>query len=190
MEVISLLMADNAGTTAEALISKTKQEIITEAKRIEEDLLYSAKGHFAASQIWSNWHWAFGIPLVILSALAASPWIKGLDKADFWALAIPTAVLVVSAVITFVRPSEQASNHLKAGNEYDSLMNETRIFRTIQCSGPDEDSVLTAKVKDLSTAKIALNSKSPQIPTLAYWIARRGIAKGEAKHGADDAKPA
>jgi hypothetical protein len=41
---------DNQLATAERPISKTKEEIIKEAKRVEEALLYSSKGHFAASQ--------------------------------------------------------------------------------------------------------------------------------------------
>jgi len=175
-------------STAEEPVSKTREEIVKEAKRISEDLLCSSKSHFSAAQLWGNWHYFTGIPLVVLSALAASPWLKGLDKADVWALSIPTAVLVLSAIVTFVRPSEHAAQHLKAGNQYDSLMNQVRIFWTVECSSGEADSVLVEKVKDFSGKKAALNGTSPKAGWIAFQLAKRGIAKGEGMHEVD--KPA
>ena len=38
-----------------------KEKIIKEARRIEEDLLYSSKGHFYAAQFWSKFHLVVGV---------------------------------------------------------------------------------------------------------------------------------
>lgn len=181
-------MASVPQSTAEQPVSKTREEIVKEAKRISEDLLCSSKSHFSAAQLWGNWHFFTGIPLVVLSALAASPWLKGLDKTDVWALAIPTLVLVLSAVVTFVRPSEHAAQHLKAGNQYDSLMNEVRIFWTVECASDEADTVLLGRLKDFSAGKAKLNASSPKAGWIAFQLAKRGIDRGEGLHEVD--KPA
>lgn len=182
-------MANHPQSTAEQVVSKTREEIVKEAKRISEDLLCSSKSHFSAAQLWGNWHFFTGIPLVVLSALAASPWLKGLDKTDVWALAIPTLVLVLSAVVTFVRPSEHAAQHLKAGNQYDSLMNEVRIFWTVECASDEADSVLLERLKDFSANKAKLNASSPKAGWVAFQLAKRGIEKGEGLHEVDKPTP-
>ena len=41
-----------------------KEKVIIEAKRIEEDSLYSAKGHFFAASWWNKFHIWIGIPMV------------------------------------------------------------------------------------------------------------------------------
>ncbi len=178
-------MASAPLTTAEQPVSKTREEIVKEAKRISEDLLCSSKSHFSAAQLWGNWHYFTGVPLVVLSALAASPWLKSFDKTDVWTMAIPTSVLVLSAVVTFVRPSEHAAQHLKAGNQYDSLMNQVRIFWTVECSSGEADSVLVEKLKDFSGKKATLNGSSPKAGWIAFQLAKWGIRKGEGLHEVD-----
>ena len=42
-------------TTAERPVSRPKEEIIREAKRIEEGLLHSSKRHFSASYLWTTY---------------------------------------------------------------------------------------------------------------------------------------
>lgn len=66
--------------TAETPVSKTKEEIIKESKRIEEGLLYSSKGHFAAAHFWNNFHLWIGIPMVLLSAIAGGPHLLSLTR--------------------------------------------------------------------------------------------------------------
>src|SRR5579862_5763905 len=132
-------MAKTPLTTAEQPSSKTREEVVKEAKRIEESLLYSSKGHFAAAAFWTHFHMVVGLPLVVLSAVAGTAAIKNLDKQNVWVVAIPVAVAVLSAMITFLNPSERAATHLKGGNDYDSLMNRARIFWAIECSTEELD---------------------------------------------------
>ena len=65
-------MADTPITTAERPVSKTQEEVVKEAKRIEESLLFSSKGHFAAAHFWGNFHLWIGIPMVLFSAIAGA----------------------------------------------------------------------------------------------------------------------
>src|SRR5881394_1255412 len=72
-------MADPTPNTAERAVSKPREEIIRQAKRMEEGLLYSSKGHFAASAFWSKFHLWIGIPMVILAAVAGANAFKQFD---------------------------------------------------------------------------------------------------------------
>lgn len=177
---------DNQQTaTAEKPVSKTKDEIIKESKRIEESLLYSSKGHFAASYFWTNFHLRIGIPVVLLSAIAGASALSQFDPRHICVGFISIIVAALSGVMTFLNPKEKASTHLNAGNNYDSLMNNVRIFWAIDCWRDESEQVLTERLKYFSEQKDKLNQSCPQIPRWAYNVARRGIKNGEGAYMID-----
>lgn len=172
----------NQITTAEQPVSKAKLEIMKENKRIEESSLYSAKGHFAAAHTWANFHLIIGVPIVVLAAIAGSSFV---NNNNVMAGVLSLVVAVLSAVMTFLNPNERSSSHLNAGNSYDVLQNEVRIFRTIDCWREDPEQILTERLKNFSNQKGKLNQGSPQIPWWAYQIAKRGIKAGEGSYEVD-----
>jgi hypothetical protein len=178
-------MDNQQPTTAERPVSKTKDEIIREAKRIEEGLLYSSKGHFAASYLWTNFHLCIGIPVVLLSAIAGASALSRFDANHVIAGSISIIVAALSGVMTFLNPNEKAATHLNAGNNYDSLMNKTRIFWSIDCWRDESEQVLTERLKYFAEQRDKLNQSSPQIPLWAYRAGRRGIEKGEGEYAID-----
>lgn len=171
--------------TNETTISKTKSEIIKESKRMEEALLYSSKGHFAASHFWSNFHLWVGIPMVLLSAIAGASALSRFDPEHLISGILSIVVATLSAVITFLNPNLKVSSHLNAGNSYDSLMNNVRIFWSIDCWRDESEQVLTEKLKYFSEQKDKLNQSCPQIPRFAYMIAKKGINDGEGEYIVD-----
>lgn len=178
-------MDNQQPATAEKPVSKTKDEIIKEAKRIEEGLLYSSKGHFTASYFWGNFHLWIGVPVVLLSAVAGASALSQFDPKHVVAGLISILVAALSGVMTFLNPNEKASVHLNAGNNYDSLMNKVRIFWSIDCWRDESEQVLTEKLKYISEQKDKLNQSCPQVPRWAYKIARRGIKDGEGDYSVD-----
>jgi hypothetical protein len=172
-------------TTAEKTISKTSDEIIKEAKRIEESLLCTSKGHFAVSHFWSNFHLWIGIPMVILSAIAGASALSQFDTRHILAGIISIIVVALSGVMTFLNPNEKSASHLNAGNSYDSLMNRIRMFWSIDCWRDESEAVLTEKLKYFSEQKDKLNQSCPQVPRWAYRIAKRGINDGEGAYAVD-----
>jgi hypothetical protein len=178
-------MVDIPRSTDEARPSKTKDEIVKEAKRIEEALLFSAKGHFAAAGFWANFHLSFGIPIVVISAIAGGAALATFDVGHVIAGVLSLSVTVLSSVVTFLNPNERGSVHLNAGNNYDALMNQARIFWAIDCWRDDSEQVLTEKLKWLSQQKDDLNRKSPQMPGWAYRKAKKGIEAGQALYAVD-----
>jgi len=181
------MVKNNKTTTHEKLSSKTKEEIVKEAKRIEESTLYSAKRHFVMSSFWSSFHLCVGVPMVILSAIAGLSILSQFDK-DKTVVGILTLIVTgLSALMTFLNPNERANHHLSCGNNYDALNNKVRIFRTIDCWREKSEEVLTEKLKYFSEQKDKLNETSPQTLWFAYFLAKKGIESGEADYGVDKA---
>ncbi len=176
---------DKEVTTAERPVSRPKEEVIREAKRIEESLLYSSKGHFAASHFWSKFHLWVGVPMVILSGVAGASALSKFDSGGTIAGVLSIVVVTLSSVMTFLNPNEKANAHLSAGNQYDALMNKVRMFWSIECWKNESDDVLAEKLAHLSDQKDKLNQGSPQIPQLAYNRAKKGIQGGEAEYRVD-----
>jgi hypothetical protein len=172
-------------TTAERPVSKTKDEIIREAKRIEEALLYSSKGHFAAAHFWSNFHLWIGIPVVLLSSIAGASALAKFDGTHVIAGTISIMVAALSGVMTFLNPHERNAAHLSSGNHYDALMSKVRIFWSIECWRDESDDILTKKLMDLSEQKNRLNQSCLQVPRWAYGTAKKGITAGEGAYVAD-----
>lgn len=175
-------MANKQPTTAESSVSKTKDEVIQESKRIEEALLFSSKGHFAAASFWTNFHLVIGIPIVILSAIAGASILK---SHEIMAGVLSLFVTVLSGLLTYLNPNEKAAAHLNAGNNYDSLMSKVRIFWAIDCWGNESEQVLTKRLKDFSERKSKFNQECPQVPTWAYLAAKKGITAGEGDYSVD-----
>ncbi len=178
-------MDNNQLTTAERVVSKAREEIITEAKRIEESLLYSSKGHFAAASRWGYFHLGVGVPMVILASISSATALAAFSAGKTIAGVCSIIVTVLSALITFLNPKERSGTHLNAANSYDSLMNKARIFWSIDCWRDESDQVLTEKLKYLSEQKDKLNQSYPQVPFWAYQTAKRGIESGEANYAID-----
>lgn len=176
-------------STGEKVVSKTREEIIKEAKRIEESALYSSKGHFSAAAL-SGWlHVVLGLPMVILAALAGASAFTRYDKDGVVTGFLSIVIVVLSSINTFLNPNKKVAEHMNAGNRYDALLNKIRIFRTIECWEENSDQVLSERLKRHSEDKSVLNQNSPQISWLAYLLAKWGIRKGEADFEVDKSVP-
>ncbi len=172
-------------TTAEQAPSRSKQEVIKEAQRVEEALLYSSKGHFAAAQFWRRLHLWTGIPISITSAIAGASALSDFDASGLIAGVLAIIVAVLTGVVTFLNPNERAAGHFMAANKYDALMNRVRIFWSIDCWNDATDQVLTSQLLDYSAQKDALNQNCAQIPEGAYRLAKKGITNGEGSYSVD-----
>jgi hypothetical protein len=159
--------------TGELPASKARDEIIREAKRLEESTLFSFKGHHHAARGWTNRHLWLGIPTVVISALIGATAFSQYAKEYPWVgvaaglLAILVAIL--SGVTTFLNPNDKESAHFIAAHGFDKLNNDARMFWSIECWQEESDEVLTSKLRELVESKNELNSSSPQIPPWACF---------------------
>jgi len=158
------------------------EAIVTEAKRLEEDTLYSAKGHFEAATRWERFNLAVGLLATVAAALAA---VFTLSHNDVVVILLAVLVSISSGVITFLNPNKIAASHHRAGTEYNAIRNKARIFYEIECRSGDATDHLTAELKDMSRQRDGLSVKSPSVPRWAFENARRGIEAGEASYKVD-----
>lgn len=158
------------------------EQIQAEASRIEEDALYSAKGHWEAAKPWEHRHLWLGVPTTVCAAAAG---VSAFADYPILSGALAVGVAVGSALITFVNPSERHRRHCDAGNAYKALSNDARIFRTVDCTLDGDPVALATKLKELNQRRNDLNQGSPLIPRKAFETARRGIEEGEATHEVD-----
>lgn len=164
---------------------QTLQAIRDEAFRIEEDSLYSARGHWEASKPWAWANLAIGIPLTLASAIGG---VSAMNDSPKLATGIAFAVSAGTALVTLLAPGQKHQRHADCGNAYKSLNNRARIFRTIECSLNKPLDELQEKLTQFDAERNSLNSSSPIIPRKAFEAARRGIEAGESTYFADKAR--
>jgi len=162
-------------------------QLIAEAKRLEEDSLHSAKGHFAAAERWTSAHYWIGLPLAILSGVSG---VLALAEHPVAGGTIAVGVAILTAVATFFNPSKRSGNHLAAGNGYKRIQNRSRRFYNIDCAGTSDTDSLQKILDSLATELDDLNEQSPKIPGWAYKRALAAITAGEASYAIDKPREA
>lgn len=156
--------------------------IRSELARIEEDCIHSGKAHFNAGDRWSRYHYWLGIPSVILSTAAGAAFLKDFPEV---AGAMSSGAALLTALMTFLKPSEKASNHKSSGDQYLTLRNDARILRTIKIATSCDDITAVASLDDITKRRNELNQASAQVSRKDFEKARKGIDEGEANHQID-----
>jgi hypothetical protein len=158
-------------------------ELVKEAGRVKEDAEHSAKGHFEAARVWGNCNKWIGVTATVLAAVAGA---SALAEYGVASAGIAVVVAILTGLLTFLKPSECASRHLKAGNAYNGVRNDARIFANIECHETALGGDLKEQLADLNSRRNVLNTDSPQIPRWAYKKGKAGIDAGEAHYRVDD----
>lgn len=159
-----------------------KTTIRAELTRIEEDCIHSGKAQFNAGVRWSRYHLWLGVPSVVLSALAGTAFFKGEPEI---AGGMSTVVTILTALMTFLKPSERASSHKSSGDQYLTLRNDARVLRTIKLDVACDDAAAVANLDEITKRRNELNQASAQVSRKDFESARQGIEEGEAQHIAD-----
>lgn len=153
-----------------------------ELERIEEDCIHSGKAHFNAGTRWGRYHSWLGIPSVVLSALAGTAFFK--DEAEIAGL-MSAVVAILTALMTFMKPSERAAAHKASGDQYLILRNDARVFRQIRLVHACDEPTALAGMDEFTKRRNELNQASPQFSRSDFEAARKGIEEGEATHRVD-----
>jgi hypothetical protein len=167
-------------------VEPTRLKIIEEAKRIEHDTLYSAKGHYEAAERWTRFHLTIGIPTAILSAIAGAAALAQFDNHNLIAGLLAIIVAALTAVATFLNPNEKATSHQNVGNKYNALRNKVHVFCTIDSSVENSEQELIKQLKELARQRDELNQDSPPISSWAYKKAQKVIKDKAIKNQGDN----
>jgi hypothetical protein len=152
-------------------------ELKTEANRLEWDALYTMKGHFNAAMLWNFAHYSLGLAAVVLGAFAGKEFAGGENSAG--ASAIATVSAALTAIITFLKPSEKAQPHHESGVFYGAIKRKARMFQNISLGLESNPQALREELNELVAAYHEHQKSAPPVPAPAYWITRRGVRNGE-----------
>ncbi|NVN44986.1 SLATT domain-containing protein [Asaia siamensis] len=153
-----------------------------ELQRIEEDCIHSGKAQFNAGVRWGQYHSFLGVPAVLLSTLAGTAFFK--NEPDI-AGVMSAIVAILTALSTFLKPSERASSHKGSGDQYLTLRNDARVLRTIKLDAACDDAALIANLDEITKRRNELNQASAQPARCDFELARKGINEGESAHRVD-----
>ncbi|MBT4859451.1 MAG: SLATT domain-containing protein [Gammaproteobacteria bacterium] len=157
--------------------------IINEAKRIEEDALYSFKGHFNAAARWDKVYLWVGCIIAGSSVIAGS--IVFSETIRFWDLIAASMALgsgILAAILTFLEPQKKANSFRKAGADYKYLRDRARVLYDVKAKSDVSTEELISKLEVLQKDSHKLSGDSPVIPKWAYHASRKGIKGGEASY--------
>ncbi|MCF7689083.1 MAG: SLATT domain-containing protein [Cephaloticoccus sp.] len=151
-------------------------ELKAEADRLEWDALYTMKGHFNSAMLWNITHYSLGILAVILGALAGKQFF---DDQNVLGSTIAATSAALTAVITFLKPSEKAQPHHEAGVSCAEIKRKARMFHNISVVLETDARILKQQLDGIIEAYHETQKNAPPVPWLAYQITRSGIRKGE-----------
>lgn len=164
------------------LMSAYRQEVIDELRRLEEDLLYTEKGHFMAANELSRLHLGLGIAATLAAAASVATIVGEASAVLSGTLALIASL--ASAVLTFVKPDQKVGQHLAAGR----LLNDVRV-RSRQCRALDlhADSGLSraewrSKADEIRSAKAEVDQTAPSISDRRFAKAQEKIRSGDFTH--------
>lgn len=160
------------------LQKKTEAECL----RIEEDAEQSAKRHFNAASRWSSYNNWLGIPSITVAAIGSAVSFASLPVLGGILAAITGSL---TAVLTFLKPSERSTAHAAYGNQYLRLRNETRLFREIEALHTHNEQDLLDKLKTYTQRRDDLNDGAPITKDDDYTKANQGIIDGQSEYKAD-----
>ena len=160
-----------------------QKEIIKEAKRLEEDILYSSKARFTMSNFWYYLHAIFGIVVIGGSILFGALSFANLN----WPIDInilSLIVIVISMLQVFFNPFEQSRINKNLGDEYNKIKQEIRFFYNVEIEDNDFDENIS-KIKKFAEEKSSIDYKSSPILGCFYNRAKKSIEKEEHKNKVD-----
>jgi hypothetical protein len=154
--------------------SALNEELSKEAQRIEEDALFSAKGHYNAVGSWLWLHRGLAVISGVASVIAGTAVLK--EWGPTVAVSAAAASTIAAALLGTLKPGEEGLRHQRAGDRYLAIRNRARIFRLIDLVSalPTEERLVTM-AKALSSELDDTRSSAPRIPGRAYERAKRDI---------------
>ncbi len=161
------------------------EKLVEEAKRIEEDALYSSKGHYNCADNWKSVHYWIGIPAAILAGVAS---VSAFSENTAAAGYISVLVAILSALSTFLDPNARQNSHKSSGAAFGTLKNQARRFYEIEVYLEHDEKKLKKQLDALFLRRDELNTTSFSISARAYRKAKTDIESGSNNYKVDNDK--
>lgn len=168
--------------TKTPLSQERADAIMSEARNLAVDVIYSEKGHFAAASWWRFVNYALGIPSVLLGVFAGASILQQDGTSSLWAGLAALFASAMTALNTFLDPSQRASQHQQAGVSYGRIRREIRQFVQIEGKHCGDIADLQKKLADFTESVGSIQKDALPIPKGAYAKASKSIKSGTAEY--------
>jgi hypothetical protein len=153
--------------------------LASEAEFVEVRTAMTARTHFMAASFWGRAQLGLGSLAAVLSAIAGASALSDLSNSNVVAGVLALAVTTLTAVTTFLNPSERADGHTRAGNAYLALENRARLFHRLELRSGKAEKELGRQLIRLVGDLNDLNRSSPQAPNRMFRKASKAAKKVE-----------
>lgn len=163
-------------------MTNLKNKLCDELSRLEEDALYSMKGHYNAS---TNWRYSNNVLSILGAILATIAGITSFTELEMLVKISAIGSAIVTSILAFLECSKKSESHRTSGGAFSELKDRARNAREIKSEILD-NSELMHLVDELIQRKSEINSISLQIPRIAYNKAKKDIEAGHADYKIDN----
>lgn len=143
--------------------NRNRRNMFYESENLELDCYRKWQAHLRAGQKWQMRYYAIGVPVAIISAVAGVSALTQFDRHNIIAGVLAILVAALTALTTFLNPSQRAAVHFKAGSKYESLRHDTSIFRAVNTANETPVQELAQELKRLNTERNSLDIASPPL---------------------------
>lgn len=159
-----------------------RKGVTDELLRLEEDMLYTEKGHFAAANELSRIHVGLGITATVAAAASVAT-IVG-DASAIISGVLGLIASLVSAVLTFVKPEEKASQHLTAARLLGDIRVRARQHRELDLHDGAGNSSASWRTypTEIRVAKAEVDQSAPPVSDRRFRKAQAKIQSGDFIH--------
>ena len=158
----------------QAILDRVKQE----AAEVEQECAIRTKDHFFACGRWDKIHLLLGIPTTLIAGITSVAAMSdivtkfGYDK-DIVSGVLAIIVAGLTALTTFLNPSERATAHKTASTTYDTLRMKANLLKDIDLAvnyaALDEPTrEIIRQLKEITNQFSTLGQSSPRVPRSIY----------------------
>jgi hypothetical protein len=167
------------GRIGRTVIEQIKQELA----KLQEDMLFTEKAHFAAAASSRAQHLILGISATLASGASAGTIIANVSATLSGVLALVGTL--AAALLTFLKPEQVAQQHLAAARDLGELRVVARQIMNVDITDevPNDTLELRNRITEVATQKAAVDRGAPSLSERSFQRARAKIRQGHFDHG-------
>jgi hypothetical protein len=149
------------------------EEIIRELKRRTRNCQALTRANLLLANIWSSTHLYIGIPNTMLAALAGVSTLSELGISKVVTAFLSITVAVLTALLTFLNPTEKYSSYRSAAQRYQSVEDKYSVLLLKSQSISEQE--LLNEIVSLNSEYNQVMESSPVIPSWAYERGKKEV---------------
>jgi len=150
--------------------------ILDQAQQKAIYTLALSKAHFSTATVWGYVQFIVGIPNTILSAIAGASALSQWQDSNMLAGMLSILVAILTAISTFLDPSDRAKAHWHAGNQFQLLNDKFQIFIDFDAIAGSSPQELKQKLDILIDEFYKARKENPVTP---YWSWKKGLKEAK-----------